>query len=104
MLQTIEAEIDVNGNVRLLTPVKVTRPTRALVTLLDEASPANIIPPEITDPAERARVIEEIVRRMQANPIPPEEESLEGIGASMKANSFTGNPPRFTREELHERH
>jgi hypothetical protein len=84
MLQTVEAEIDVNGNVRLLTPVKVTRPTRALVTLLDEASPANIIPPEITDPAERARVIEEIVRRMQANPIPPDA-------------------PYFTREELHER-
>jgi len=32
-----------------------------------------------------------------------EHESLEGIGASMKANSFRGNPPRYTREELHER-
>ncbi len=84
MLQTVEAEIAVDGTVRLLTPIKVTKPTRALVTLLDEASPANIIPPEITDPAERARMIEEIVRRMQANPIPPDA-------------------PYFTREELHER-
>ncbi len=28
---------------------------------------------------------------------------LREIAESMKANSFTGNPPRFTREELHER-
>ncbi len=37
MLQTIKAEIDVNGKVRLLEPVRVERRTRALVTLLDEA-------------------------------------------------------------------
>ncbi len=36
MLQTVEAEIDVNGNVRLLEPVRVKKRTRALVTLLDE--------------------------------------------------------------------
>ena len=38
---------------------------------------------------------------------PVEEEErvseLRAIAASMKANSFTGNPPRFSREELHER-
>ena len=75
MLQTIEAEIDVNGNVRWLEPVKLTKTTRALVTLL-------------ADNTETAR---------------PENDSLAEIAASMKANSFTGNPPRFTREELHER-
>lgn len=37
MLQTVRAEIDVNGNVRLLEPVRVERRTQALVTLLDEA-------------------------------------------------------------------
>lgn len=42
------------------------------------------IPPKITDPAERARILKEVVRSMKDNPLP------EGT-------------PRFTREELHER-
>lgn len=75
MLQTIEVEIDVNGTVRWLEPVHLTKSTRALVTLLTDNTE--------TEHAEQA--------------------SLEGIGTRMKANSFTGNPPRFTREELHER-
>lgn len=36
MAQTIEAEIDEQGNVRLLEPVHLTKPTRALVTLLED--------------------------------------------------------------------
>ncbi len=38
MLQTVEAEIDTNGNVKLLEPVRVTKRTRAIVTLLEESS------------------------------------------------------------------
>jgi hypothetical protein len=38
MLQTVEAEIDVDGNVRVLEPLHVTKPTRALLTLLEDAS------------------------------------------------------------------
>jgi hypothetical protein len=64
MLQTIEVEIDVNGTVRLLTPVKVTKTTRAVLTLLDDTSPSHILPPEITAPEERAQAIEEIVKSM----------------------------------------
>lgn len=37
MLQTVEAEIDIYGNVRLLEPLRVTKPTRALLTLLEDA-------------------------------------------------------------------
>jgi hypothetical protein len=84
MLHTVEAEIDVNGNVRLLEPLRVTKPTRALVTLLEDIQIESSIPPEITAPEERSRVIDEIVRSMQSNPIPVDA-------------------PRFTREELHER-
>jgi hypothetical protein len=40
MLQTVEAEIDVNGNIRLLEPLPVTRPRRVLVTLLAESGVA----------------------------------------------------------------
>ncbi len=36
MLQTVEAEIDVNGNVRLLEPLRVSRKARAIVTVLEE--------------------------------------------------------------------
>jgi hypothetical protein len=84
MWQTVEVEIDVNGGVRLLEPLRVTKPTRALLTLLEDRPSENAIPPEITSPEARAEVIDEIVRSMQANPIPTAA-------------------PRFTREELHER-
>ncbi len=36
MLTTIEAEIDVTGKVTLLEPVKITRRSRAILTLLDD--------------------------------------------------------------------
>ena len=45
---------------------------------------SNMIPPTVTDPEERKRILKEMVERMRANPIP-------------------ANAPRFTREELHER-
>jgi hypothetical protein len=35
MLQTVEAELDVNGNVRLLEPLPVSATSRVLVTLLE---------------------------------------------------------------------
>ena len=43
-----------------------------------------VLPPEIIDSQERNRKLEEVIRRMQSNPIPD--------GA-----------PKFTRDELHER-
>jgi hypothetical protein len=129
MLQTVWAEVDVDGNVRMLEPLRVTKPTRALLTLLEDTTappeeqdnaaellellrspefanrrsyPPEVIeaqiqenrnswdqiesssPPEITAPEEQSRVIDEIVRRMQSNPVP-------------------ADAPRFTRESLHER-
>jgi len=42
------------------------------------------IPPRITDPEERERMMAELLRRMHENPI-------------------SENAPRFTRDELHER-
>lgn len=38
MLQTVEAEIDVDGKVELLEPLHVTKRTRAIVTLLEETN------------------------------------------------------------------
>jgi len=38
MLQTVEAEIDVDGKVKLLEPLQVTKKTRAIVTLLEETN------------------------------------------------------------------
>lgn len=77
MLQTVEAEIDVNGRIHWLEPVQVIKRQRVLVTLLAET--------EVTVPEQ------EISAR------------LRQIAESMRANSFTGDPPRFSRETLHER-
>ena len=55
--------------------------TRVTLTLQREAL---VVPPLVTDPEERRRVLKELVEDMAANPVPP-------------------NAPRFTRDELHER-
>ncbi len=57
-------------------------PDNALVELTVE-SPSRI-PPTVTDPVERAKVLADVVQCMQANPIP--------AGA-----------PKFTRDQLHDR-
>jgi predicted DNA-binding antitoxin AbrB/MazE fold protein len=35
-----------------------------------------IVPPEVTDPQERSRVLEQVIQRMQQNPIPPDAPPL----------------------------
>ena len=45
----------------------------------------HFIPPTVTDPEERKRILREVVENMRANPLPADA------------------PRRFTREELHER-
>ena len=59
--------------------------------LLPENSEVNLTiespmfpPPAVTDPAERQRILDEVIESMRNNPIPPDA-------------------PRFTREEMHER-
>jgi uncharacterized protein DUF2281 len=62
-------------------------------------------------PPEKIAEVEDFVEFLWQRAVkakrPVEEEQraseLQAIAASMKANAFTGNPPRFTREELHER-
>lgn len=54
MLTTIEAEIDVNGNVTLLEPIKLTKKSRAIVTLLENGNGAK---KQMTE--EEARLAEE---------------------------------------------
>ncbi len=41
MLQTVEAIIETSGEIRLLEELRVTKPTRALVTLLENGDGAN---------------------------------------------------------------
>ncbi len=38
MLHRLEAEVDINGNVRLLEPLQLSKPQRAIVTLLYETN------------------------------------------------------------------
>lgn len=42
MLTTIEAEIDVNGTVTLLEPIKLTKKSRAIVTVLENGDAAGV--------------------------------------------------------------
>ena len=41
MLTTIEAEIDIYGNVRLLEPIKLRKKSRAIVTVLEDTNDNN---------------------------------------------------------------
>ena len=77
MLQTIEAEIDVEGKIHWLEPVQMTKTRRVWVTLLAET--------------------EELVPAHEVS------AKLQQIAESMRANSFTGNPPQVSCEDLHER-
>ena len=43
MLTTVEAEVDVEGNVRLLKPLSLEQPSRAIVTILEETNSNNKI-------------------------------------------------------------
>ncbi len=54
MLTTIEAEIDVNGNVTLLEPITLTKKSRAIVTVLENGDVARKLLSE-----EEARLAEE---------------------------------------------
>ncbi|HEV7475319.1 MAG TPA: antitoxin family protein [Pyrinomonadaceae bacterium] len=45
----------------------------------------HVLPPLVSDPADRKRILERLVERMRSNPIPADA------------------PRHFTREELHER-
>lgn len=42
MIRTVDAMIEPNGTVRLLSPLPVTEPTRAVVTLVEEPAPVSI--------------------------------------------------------------
>lgn len=70
MNRTVEAVIEPNGTVRLLSPVHVTAPTRAVVTVLEEVAP----PPADRPPP---RNLEEGLQRMK------EAKTLEELFAAM---------------------
>ena len=55
MIQTVEAVVDANGQVRLLGPVQVPSPRRALVTVLDEPA---VMPGEAALLAEPALAVD----------------------------------------------
>lgn len=77
MLQTVEAEVDVNGNVRLLEPLRVERRTRALVTLLEEPAESS------TEKGNGAAILE----FLRANRLPEESRSsAEEIEAQIEEN------------------
>jgi hypothetical protein len=63
MLTTVEAEADVNGNVRLPEPVTITKTSRVIVTLLDAPPDAG---ERAASEAERARALENLMKYVGA--------------------------------------
>ncbi len=51
MLKSVEAQINVDGSVEILEPIEVSVKSRAIVTVLDEAVEAEVVPngPELID-------------------------------------------------------
>ncbi len=81
MLQTVEAEVDVNGNVRLLEPIKVSRTTRAILTLLESTGSP------IKDQGTATAVLE----FLRSNRLPIEAKpSEEEIGAQIEEARSSG--------------
>ena len=70
-----------NGAFVPVVPCNLPEETEVEVVVREEPK---VTPPSVTDPNERARIMRELIARMQSNPIP-------------------ADAPRFTREELHER-
>ena len=52
--------------------------------IIEDTQNPRLLPPKVTDPEERKRIMSELIQNMRDNPIP-------------------ADAPRFTREELHER-
>lgn len=72
MLTTVEAEIDVNGNVRLLEPVEIKKTTRAIVTLLEETNGA-----EVEKGGNAEKVLEFLKRNRLPEEARPSAEQIE---------------------------
>ena len=60
MIQTVEAILDPSGEIRLREPVKVTKPTRVLVTILPESQSDGAGLRELYDRANRAVTTDEL--------------------------------------------
>ncbi len=73
MLTTVEAEIETNGNVRLLEPVKISRKSRAIVTILDDENKTDAT--DLSDEERRAAL----------------QNLMKHAGAVESGNSNTGD-------------
>jgi hypothetical protein len=74
MLHRLEAEVDINGNVRLLEPLQLSKPQRAIVTLFNET---NKIP-------SRKGTVGDFLKFLPENRLPPNSRpSAEEIEAQI---------------------
>lgn len=94
MLTTIEAEIDVNGNVTLLEPITLTKKSRAIVTVLENGST-----PKKPVSEEEARLAEERFARW----IGAGNSSTEGKGGKLSdlfGTASLGHATGLDNEEI----
>ncbi len=96
MLQTVEAEIDAHGNIRLLEPLPVTTPRRVLVTLLAESASAEngseAAAPAVSLPADATR---EIRRQEQMEWLKANAEQYGGQYVALVGKQLIGTGKTF---------
>ncbi|MBA2493890.1 MAG: hypothetical protein H0V31_04250 [Acidobacteria bacterium] len=87
MLTTIEAEIDVDGNIKLLEPLKVKKKSRVIITLLDSA---NVSKNSLSDveSTEKINWNDENALRAAFAELEDEERELANAGMSDYASSL----------------
>ncbi len=101
MLQTIEAEIDINGVIRLLEPLRVTAPRRVLVTLLGEnVTPENGAPASTPAFVQPLAITRESRRQEQMTWLKANAESYGGQYVALVGQQLisTGATFRATHE------
>lgn len=95
MLQTVEAEMDVNGDIRLLKPLHVTATRRVLVTLLPENGAMAAMPASLPESGQPMTTTRERSRQEQMTWLKANAESYGGQYVALVGQQLISTGPTF---------
>jgi hypothetical protein len=87
MLTQVKAEIEVNGTVRLLEPLKIKRKSRAIVTVLDDDTAEGFEPTDDESTRAEERFARHIGSVSSGNPRSADNEQIDADLAREYSNS-----------------
>jgi hypothetical protein len=96
MLTTIEAEIDVNGTVTLLEPLKINKKSRAIITLLNETEAEQPLPENGNEDSAAAIEAETDLRRRRMEWLKANREKYGGQYVVLDGTRFLGVAKNYT--------